>query len=114
MSNFNNKNIKVYKFALYPESHEPSGTCNLSRIDEVSLKLQTINICSNKQCNNHYHYDSYYILYNNIMQKQNKSCLNTVNLLILIIISKKNKNHWLPTELFNLINEDLINLKKRY
>lgn len=33
----------VYSFALHPEQHQPSGTCNLSRIDNttISLKLNT-------------------------------------------------------------------------
>ena len=31
------KNINVYSFALKPEEHQPSGTCNFSRIDNASL-----------------------------------------------------------------------------
>ena len=31
--------INVYSFALKPEEHQPSGTCNMSRIDNASLKL---------------------------------------------------------------------------
>lgn len=31
--------INVYSFALYPEQHQPSGTCNLSRIDNTQLNL---------------------------------------------------------------------------
>ena len=33
------KNINVYSFALKPEEHQPSGTCNMSRIDNATLKL---------------------------------------------------------------------------
>tara|TARA_B110000902_G_C14002037_1_gene473025 strand:+ start:161 stop:385 length:225 start_codon:yes stop_codon:yes gene_type:complete len=29
----------VYSFALKPEEHQPSGTCNFSRIDNAVLKL---------------------------------------------------------------------------
>ena len=29
----------VYSFALEPEKHQPSGTCNFSRIDNASLQL---------------------------------------------------------------------------
>jgi len=29
--------VQVYSFALKPEEHQPSGTCNLSRIDNVNL-----------------------------------------------------------------------------
>ena len=38
-SNFsvNNDSIAVYSFALKPEEHQPSGTCNFSRIDSVKL-----------------------------------------------------------------------------
>ena len=31
--------INVYSFALRPEEHQPSGTCNFSRIDNASLQL---------------------------------------------------------------------------
>ena len=31
--------IYVYSFALNPESHQPSGTCNFSRIDKANLLL---------------------------------------------------------------------------
>ena len=33
------KNINVYSFALKPEEHQPSGTCNFSRIDNAKLNL---------------------------------------------------------------------------
>jgi hypothetical protein len=29
----------VYSFALKPEEHQPSGTCNFSRIDNAKLTL---------------------------------------------------------------------------
>ena len=32
-------NIHVYSFALKPEDHQPSGTCNMSRIDDVTLTI---------------------------------------------------------------------------
>jgi hypothetical protein len=32
--------INVYSFALKPEDHQPSGTCNFSRIDSAVLQLQ--------------------------------------------------------------------------
>jgi len=31
--------INVYSFALKPEEHQPSGTCNFSRIDKATLNL---------------------------------------------------------------------------
>ena len=33
--------INVYSFALNPEEHQPSGTCNFSRIDNATLNLTT-------------------------------------------------------------------------
>ena len=33
------KGINVYSFALLPEEHQPSGTCNFSRIDNATLQL---------------------------------------------------------------------------
>ena len=33
-------NIGVYSFALKPEEHQPSGTCNFSRIDSAELTLE--------------------------------------------------------------------------
>lgn len=33
-------NINVYSFALKPEDHQPSGTCNFSRIDNASLQTK--------------------------------------------------------------------------
>jgi hypothetical protein len=33
--------VNVYSFALKPEEHQPSGTCNFSRIDNAALKTST-------------------------------------------------------------------------
>ena len=33
--------IAVYSFALKPEEHQPSGTCNFSRIDNAQLEITT-------------------------------------------------------------------------
>ena len=35
--------IAVYSFALRPEETQPSGTCNMSRLDRVQLKFTDIN-----------------------------------------------------------------------
>jgi len=32
--------INVYSFALKPEDHQPSGTCNFSRIDNATLQIR--------------------------------------------------------------------------
>jgi len=37
------KRINVYSFALKPEEHQPSGTCNFSRLDSAKLKFDTSN-----------------------------------------------------------------------
>ena len=38
-SNSPAQGVNVYSFALKPEDHQPSGTCNMSRIDNTSLKV---------------------------------------------------------------------------
>ena len=35
------KKVNVYSFALKPEEHQPSGTCNFSRIDTAHLQFNT-------------------------------------------------------------------------
>jgi hypothetical protein len=40
-------NINVYSFALKPEEHQPSGTCNFSRIDNAKLMTGTGNFNGN-------------------------------------------------------------------
>eukprot|EP00798_Chlamydomonas_sp_ICE-L_P026668 gene26668-biopygen3945 len=42
--NVSSKGINVYSFALKPEEHQPSGSCNMSRIDNANL---TINLTTN-------------------------------------------------------------------
>jgi hypothetical protein len=38
--------INCYSFALKPEEHQPSGTCNFSRIDNATLNLTTAAACT--------------------------------------------------------------------
>jgi len=40
------KKINVYSFALKPEEHQPSGTCNFSRIDNAQLIFSTAKACT--------------------------------------------------------------------
>ena len=47
-TNIPSTGINVYSFALQPEQHQPSGTCNLSRIDNTTLML----VISNNSVNN--------------------------------------------------------------
>lgn len=37
--NVPSQGINVYSFGLKPEEHQPSGTCNMSRIDNATLQL---------------------------------------------------------------------------
>ena len=58
--------IAVYSFALKPEEHQPSGTCNFSRIDSARL---VINNAPNIQVGDNYEcccdqYDVYAVNYN--------------------------------------------------
>ena len=39
--------ISVYSFALKPEEHQPSGTCNMSRIDNATLNLKGVTTTNN-------------------------------------------------------------------
>ena len=39
-SNSPSEGVNVYSFALNPEEHQPSGTCNFSRIDNAQLNLE--------------------------------------------------------------------------
>jgi hypothetical protein len=36
--------VYVYSFSLYPENFQPSGSCNMSRINKVQLQTERINI----------------------------------------------------------------------
>ena len=46
-SNTPSAGINIYSFALHPEDHQPSGTCNFSRIDNATLNITTKNSGSN-------------------------------------------------------------------
>jgi len=41
--------LNTYLFALKPEEHQPSGTCNFSRIDTAQLNLDYIDLFSGSQ-----------------------------------------------------------------
>jgi hypothetical protein len=36
--------IAVYSFALKPDEHQPSGTCNFSRIDSAQLIMESMDV----------------------------------------------------------------------
>lgn len=72
--------INVYSFALKPEDHQPSGTCNFSRIDNATLQ---ISLGSSNQSG-----DSSYIA-NTLGGSNSNSILNiyTVNYNVLRVMS---------------------------
>jgi len=37
------KGINVYSFSLQPEEHQPSGTCNFSKMDSATLRMTLVN-----------------------------------------------------------------------
>jgi len=43
-----NGSVHVYSFALKPEEHQPSGTCNMSRIDTAVLNLKPSDMAATK------------------------------------------------------------------
>jgi len=42
--------LNSYSFALNPEDHQPSGTCNFSRIDTAQLNLWFAEFANNRYC----------------------------------------------------------------
>ena len=55
------KHIYMYSFALNPEEHQPSGTCNFSRLDNAELSFKDIN---DDIANNKYRLNVYGVNYN--------------------------------------------------
>ena len=47
----NPDSISVYSFALKPEEHQPSGTCNFSRIDSAELTYENLRVGMLTQAN---------------------------------------------------------------
>jgi hypothetical protein len=45
------KHIYMYSFALNPEEHQPSGTCNFSRVDNAHLNFTEVNDKDNYKLN---------------------------------------------------------------
>jgi hypothetical protein len=72
--------INVYSFALKPEDHQPSGTCNFSRIDNATLNIRL-------GANNHDGDSSY--LYSSVGGGNSNSLINiyTVNYNVLRVMS---------------------------
>ena len=55
--------VYVYSFAIKPEEHQPSGTCNFSRIDTAQLVFGSVNGGSTNAFNNQ-SFDIYAVNYN--------------------------------------------------
>ena len=53
--------VGIYSFSLYPEEHQPSSTCNLSKIDDIVLEF---GINNNINYNNVAHIRIYALSYN--------------------------------------------------
>lgn len=47
--NIPSRGINVYSFALKPEEHQPSGSCNMSRIDTAMLEIKLSNKTSSNK-----------------------------------------------------------------
>jgi hypothetical protein len=59
--------INVYSFAINPEEHQPSGTCNFSRIDNTTLvfdSVQSTGTGTFPTKNYPYYFRSYAVNYN--------------------------------------------------
>jgi hypothetical protein len=59
--------INVYSFAISPEEHQPSGTCNFSRIDNTTLvfdSVQSTGAGTFPSKNYPYYFKSYAVNYN--------------------------------------------------
>ena len=41
------KGIYLYSFSLDPTKYQPSGACNMSRIKNVQLEVQTVDVYTN-------------------------------------------------------------------
>jgi len=46
--------VNVYSFAIYPEDNQPSGTCNMSRLNKIQLELalRWLKIKTGSECDN--------------------------------------------------------------
>ncbi len=53
--------INIYSFCLFPEIYQPSGTCNMSKIDNISIQIKTDPIIG---FNNDAKFKVFYINYN--------------------------------------------------
>jgi hypothetical protein len=54
--------VFIYSFSLYPEDNQPSGSCNLSKIDDFSIDITVEPISYNKPANVRVYAISYNIL----------------------------------------------------
>ena len=65
----------MYSFSLYPSNIQPSGLCNMSRINEKVLELNTEYIVNNKNINKEIYTNIYSINYNYLIIMNGKGKL---------------------------------------
>ena len=65
----------MYSFSLYPSNIQPSGLCNMSRINEKVLELNTEYIINNKNINKEIYTNIYSINYNYLIIMNGKGKL---------------------------------------
>jgi hypothetical protein len=80
--NVPSQGINVYSFGLKPEEHQPSGTCNMSRIDNATLHLTlTSAAVSNGSCK----VRVYAVNYNVLRKMCEEKSFNNIERLVLVL-----------------------------
>ena len=65
----------LYSFCLYPALRQPSGLCNMSRINDKILELNTEYILNNKNINKEIYVNIFSINYNYLIVSNGKGKL---------------------------------------
>ncbi len=93
-SNTPNDGVNVYSFALTPEEHQPSGTCNFSRIDNATLALtlgragETSSSFKNSYLNTDSDLNIYAFNYNVLRVMSGMAGLAFLSLIIMTLVQK--------------------------
>ena len=69
----------IYSFSLYPNKIQPSGLCNMSRINDKILELNTEYILNNKNINKEIYVNIFSINYNYLIVSNGKGKLDFFN-----------------------------------
>lgn len=91
-------NVYVYSFALHPEQHQPSGTVNMSRIDNATLHLGAV---SGSSPSLHTYAVNYNVL--RIMAGINFLLCQTVSCLMSFMITYQGKQWKVMNQFFELV-----------